>query len=154
MNLPTFTVEELESEVRELTFSKFDQADAYRLGTIAAEMIAARGYSLAVQIVIGEQVVFKAALGGVSDATDSWLRRKAALARLDGVSSLLVRLRNEAAGTSFDDRGLPKAEFAAHGGAFPIRVDGAVVGTLTASGLEDVVDHQVVAAAIRQFLQV
>jgi uncharacterized protein (UPF0303 family) len=43
----------------------------------------------------------------------------------------------------FERYGLPVADFAGHGGCFPIRVRGAgVIGSITISGLPDREDHQ------------
>jgi uncharacterized protein (UPF0303 family) len=41
----------------------------------------------------------------------------------------------------------------AHGGSFPIYVDGAIVGTFTMSGEPDVVDHEVAAEALRRYIE-
>jgi uncharacterized protein (UPF0303 family) len=151
-DLPTFTIDQLEADAQALVFDSFDQDSAYALGTLAAELIRERELQLAVQIVIGDHIVYKAALGEVGEGTTDWLRRKSNVAKLEGVPSLLVRLRHEAEGTTFADRGLDEAEFAGHGGSFPIVVDGTLVGTITASGEPDVVDHDVVVTALRSYL--
>ncbi|HYH89129.1 MAG TPA: heme-binding protein, partial [Solirubrobacteraceae bacterium] len=48
---------------------------------------------------------------------------------------------------------LDEAEFAAHGGAFPVIVrDVGVVGTVTVSGLPQEEDHRLVVSVLRAFL--
>ncbi|ARC58338.1 hypothetical protein AS850_14730 [Frondihabitans sp. 762G35] len=147
-DLPTFTAEQIEQQLAELTFDSFDQEAAYALGTLAAEIVRERGFALAVQIVIGDHIVYKAALGDVEEGTTEWLRRKSNVARRDGVPSLLVRRRAEALG----EKAAEDADHAPHGGAFPIVVDGTLVGTITGSGQPDVVDHDVVVSALRSYL--
>lgn len=147
-DLPTFTAADIEAQLAELTFEAFDQEAAYALGTLAAEIVRERGFALAVQVVIGEHIVYKAALGGVEQGTTDWLRRKANTAKAQGIPSLLVRRRLEAA----DEPLVEDEDHASHGGAFPIVVDGEVVGTITGSGQPDVVDHDVVVSAIRSYL--
>ncbi|BDI22513.1 heme-degrading domain-containing protein [Herbiconiux sp. L3-i23] len=150
--LPVFTIESLEPQLALLRLRSFDQDDAYALGTIAAEMIRDRGLVMAVQIVIGEHVVYKAALNGVSGDTADWLRRKSNTAKRRGEPSLLVRRRLEAEGHTLADGGLDEADFAAHGGAVPIFVDDELVATITTSGEPDVIDHEVAIAAAMEFV--
>ncbi|MCU1528113.1 MAG: hypothetical protein JWP75_1876 [Frondihabitans sp.] len=150
--LPTFTPDEIESDLAALAFDSFDQEAAYALGTLAAELVRERELTLSVQIVIGDHIVYKAALGGVPEGTTEWLRRKSNVAKAEGVPSLLVRLREESGDTRFSDKGLDEADHAVSGGSFPIVVDGDVVGTLTLSGEPDVVDHSIAVAALRSYL--
>jgi uncharacterized protein (UPF0303 family) len=147
-------IAEIEQQERELVFPAFAEDDARLLGEAAVAEIAARGITLAVDVVLGETLVFRASLGGGMARADHWLPRKGAVTRLTGESSLLVRYRNDAAGTSFADRtDVDHADFAAYGGAFPIVVTGSgLVGTITTSGAEDTVDHEVAVAAVRRFL--
>lgn len=147
-DLPAFTPAEIEAQLSELTFDAFDQEAAYALGTLAAEIVRERGFALAVQVVIGDHIVYKAALGGVEEGTTEWLRRKSNVAKREGVPSLLVRLRHEADGTA----PVEDADHAVSGGSFPIVVEGALVGTLTGSGQPDVVDHDVIVSALRSYL--
>ena len=46
--------------------------------------------------------------------------------------------------------GLDRAAYAFAGGAFPIRVNGALVGTVGVSGLTDVEDHDLVVEALEE----
>jgi uncharacterized protein (UPF0303 family) len=49
----------------------------------------------------------------------------------------------------FERYGLPVADYAGHGGSFPLRVTGAgVIGSITVSGLPDRADHQLAVEAL------
>lgn len=147
-SLPVFTPDEVLAQLAELTFESFDQEAAYALGSLAAEIVRERELALAVQIVIGDHIVYKAAQNGVEAGTTEWLRKKSNVAKRDQVPSLLVRLLDEEVGREL----LVDDEYAVSGGSFPIVVEGEVIGTITASGLRDVIDHDVVVTAIRSYL--
>lgn len=147
---PTYTVADLESEPV-YDFDSFSNDDAYELGTIAAELIRSEDLKLAVDIVINGHHVYRAKLKDSEPSSDHWLATKAAVARDLGESSLLVRFRHDAEGTKFTDRELDHSQYAAYGGAVPIRVAGNVVGTITTSGEADVVDHEIAVEALRRF---
>lgn len=137
----------LEALENDLIFDSFDLNDAWRLGSAAAEVILAAGYSLSVQIVLGGRIVFKAAFNGVSQDTEPWLTGKAAAALLFEQSSMRVRLRKDADPSVI--KGLDEDLYRTHGGAVPIRVTGrGIVGTITVSGEPDVVDHDVAIQAL------
>ena len=127
-------IEEIEAQ-EGLEFPPMDNDDAVRLGEVAVNVIREAGLNLAVEIVLRGDVVFRAKLGSTGPGNDPWLRRKAAVARLFGTSSLLARLRVQAEGKELSDyEGGDPEEMALAGGAFPIKVDGRVVGTITMSG--------------------
>lgn len=149
--LPDFSIEELE-ELDTVEFERFGNEEAVELGLIAVAMIRERALNLAVDIVLGNDLVFRAKLGTTGEENNLWLAGKASVARMFGTSSLLVRRRHEAAGTPFTDLDLDHDAFKAHGGSIPLRVGGEIIGTITASGEPDVIDHEVAAAAIRQYL--
>ena len=71
-----------------------------------------------------------------------------------GASSYLVGLRAKAKGTTFNEQhDLPLQQYAAHGGAFPVRVrDVGVVGVVTVSGLPQADDHALVVEALTAHL--
>lgn len=150
-DLPVFTVADLEA-VAPFDQESFDNNDAVALGTIAVEVVRKHDANLAVRIVLYGDAVFVAKLGTTGPGNDPWLAGKAAVAQRFAEPSLLVRRRHEAAGTPFADRAdIDHDVFRAHGGSVPIFVGGEVVGTITMSGEPDVVDHAIVAEAIRRY---
>jgi uncharacterized protein (UPF0303 family) len=152
-DLPVFTIEDLEA-VPPFERASFDNEDAVDLGLIAVGVIRHHGANLAVRIVLRSDPVFVAKLGTTGPGNDPWLAGKAAVAERFGEPSLLVRRRHEGAGTPFADRtDVDHDVFRAHGGSVPIFVAGEVVGTITMSGEPDVIDHALVAEAIRWYQQ-
>jgi uncharacterized protein (UPF0303 family) len=150
--LPIFTAADIESQAV-IDLPSFSNDDAVDLGLIAVELIRERELSLAVRIVLHDDVVFQAKLGMTGPGNDPWLAGKAAVVARFGEPSLLVRRRHEEAGTPFDERTDVDHEILkAHGGSMPIKIAGEVVGTITTSGEPDVVDHETTAEAVRRFL--
>ena len=144
-------IAELEALENALEFDSFDLNDAWRLGSAAAELIIEAKYSLAVQIVLGGRIVFKAALNGVSQDTEPWLTGKAAAALLFESSTYRVRLRKDTDPSVVE--GIDEDLYRTHGGSVPIRVRGrGIVGTITVSGEPDTVDHAIAIGAISRVL--
>ncbi|WNB84282.1 heme-degrading domain-containing protein [Cellulomonas sp. ATA003] len=130
-------VARVEAEERELVFTRFDNDDAWRLGSRLVATARERGLGVTVDIRRGPQQLFHAALPGTTADNDTWIVRKVRVVERFGASSYLVGLRARLAGTTFAaQHELPLQEYAAHGGCFPVRVrDVGVVGTVTVSGL-------------------
>jgi len=140
-------------EIEDLEFPTMDNETAVRLGEVAVQTIRDLHLSLAVDIVLGDDLVFRAKLGQTGAVNNPYLAGKAALVRHFGTNSLLTRLRLEEQGTSLEALlGGDSERMALYGGSLPIRVSGQIVGTITMSGEPDVVDHHTVVAAVRRFL--
>lgn len=136
-----------------IQFPRLIADDAVSLGLVAIAVIREWDLSLAVDIVLGEDLVFRAKLKDTGPANDSWLAGKAAVVRHFGQPSLQVRLQHAEAGTRFEDLAEFDHEiYKAHGGSIPLRVEGEIVGTITTSGEPDAVDHETSAEAIRRYL--
>lgn len=150
-DLPMYTVAELD-QLSTLEFPSLNNDEAVTLGLTAVSVIRERGLNLAVDIVIDGDLVFRARLGSTGPGNDQWLVGKAATAVRFGEPSLLVKLRHIEAGTEFADEDVDHDLLKAHGGAIPLRVGGAIVGTLTMSGEPDVIDHETAVAAIERYL--
>jgi uncharacterized protein (UPF0303 family) len=151
--LPEYTVADLESAGR-FELEHFTKEDAFELGTIAAGVIREWGVSLAVDIVLGDDLVYRAKLGKTGAGNDPWLAGKRAVATHFGDSSLLVKLRQEATGVPFADLDLDHDTLKAYGGSIPLYVAGELVATITTSGEADVVDHEACAEAVSRYLAV
>ncbi|HWJ86243.1 MAG TPA: heme-degrading domain-containing protein [Cellulomonas sp.] len=150
----TTTIARIEAEERELEFTTFTNDDAWQLGCVLVELAIARGLPVTVDIRRGTQQLFHAARPGTVADNDSWIERKVRVVERFGASSYLVGLRSRARGTTFTQQhDLPLQQFAAHGGAFPVRVRGVgIVGVVTVSGLPQADDHALVVEAVRAYL--
>ena len=150
--LPIFTAADVEAQPV-IDLPAFSNDDAVDLGLIAVEVIREGDLNLAVRVVLHGDIVFQAKLKSTGAGNDPWLAGKAAVVARFGEPSLLVRRRHEEAGTPFAERtDVDHDLLKAHGGSFPIKVGGEVVGTITTSGEPDVVDHATTAEAVRRFL--
>jgi uncharacterized protein (UPF0303 family) len=144
----------LEAQEQRLVFSRFDNTDAWRLGSAMVAAATERGLPLAIDIRRNGHQLFHVALPGTTPENDSWIERKINVVNHFGESSYLVGRRLAATGQQLDDTiGLEPRLFAAHGGAFPVHVRNVgVIGTITVSGLPQADDHAFVTEMIENFL--
>ncbi|MCU1410309.1 MAG: hypothetical protein JWR04_1016 [Rhodoglobus sp.] len=150
--IPEYTVANLEP-LNKVEFESMTNDDAVALGLVAVSVIREWDLSLAVDIVLGDDLVFRAKLKSTGAGNDPWLKGKAATALQFGEPSLLVKTRHLEAGTPFEDRDdVDHAALKAHGGSIPLRVAGEIVGTLTMSGEPDGTDHEAAVEAIERYL--
>lgn len=148
------SVAELEAQERRLTLPHFTYDDAWSLGTLLVDLARQRGAPVAIDITRSGQQLFHAALPGSTPDNDAWIARKRRVVERYAASSLLIGTRFRAKGTTFeDDSRLDPDLYAAHGGAFPITVEGAgVIGTVVVSGLPQLEDHALVVEALERFI--
>lgn len=147
-------IAEIETQERELLFTRFDNADAWELGSAMVAAASERSLPVTIDIRRHGQQLFHAALTGTAADNDAWIERKVNVVNRFGASSYLVGRRLAAKGDVLgQELGVEPARFAAHGGAFPIRiVDVGVVGSVTVSGLPQADDHAFVVEMLRAFL--
>lgn len=133
-----------------LVFPQFDAARAWALGSQLRELALARGHAVAIDVRTFGQPLFFALLDGATPDYVDWARRKGNVVAHFRRSSYAVGLRMQQAGATLADKhGLPVAEYASHGGAFPLAVAGAgVIGSVTVSGLPQRGDHELVVEAL------
>ncbi|MFB7334605.1 heme-degrading domain-containing protein [Streptomyces adustus] len=150
----TPSVEELEAQERRLVFRQFTHDDAWALGSLLVELARERQAPVAIDIHRAGQQLFHAALPGSTPDNDAWIARKRRVVERYGAASYLVGARFRAKGTTFEDSSrLDPDAYAAHGGSFPINVEGVgVIGSVTVSGLPQLEDHRFVVATLEQFL--
>ena len=137
----------------ELNFSSFDYDTAWRLGQSLRELATSRNQSLVIDIRrFGQphQPLFYTALAGTTPDNPRWVQRKSNVVARFHRSSYTIGLMLEQSNRTFSDRyNLPDADYAAHGGCFPIHVAGTgIVGSVTVSGLPQREDHNLVVEAL------
>jgi uncharacterized protein (UPF0303 family) len=148
------TIARQESELR---FSSFDYDTAWRLGLSLREIALSRTQSIVIDIRrFGQphQPLFYTALGGTPDNA-RWVQRKSNVVARFHRPSYAIGLLLEQQGRQFAERySLPDADYAAHGGSFPIHVAGTgIIGAVTVSGLPQREDHNLVIEALCLALQ-
>jgi uncharacterized protein (UPF0303 family) len=136
-----------------LTFPAFTPETAWQLGTCLRDLALDRKYSIVIDIRrfgAPHQQLFYCALAGTTPDNQRWVARKIATVARFHKSSYHVGRLLEQSGLSFAARyNLPEEDYAAHGGCFPIVVDGAgIVGAVTISGLAQREDHNLAVEAI------
>jgi len=135
---------------RELQLPYLDARMAWELGFRLQSMAAERKLPVVIDIRRFDQQLFYTAMEGTKPDNAEWVRRKSnVVARFHSSSyavGLKLKQKNE---TLTEQQGLPLADYATHGGSFPLTVKGAgVVGSITVSGLPQRADHELVVEAI------
>ncbi|MEU1008375.1 heme-degrading domain-containing protein [Streptomyces sp. NPDC088810] len=150
----TPSLEELEAQERRLVFRQFTHEDAWALGSLMVGLARERQAPVAIDIHRAGQQLFHAALPGSAPEQDAWIVRKRRVVERYRAASYLVGARFRAKGTTFEEASrLDPDEYAAHGGSFPITVEGVgVIGAVTVSGLPQLQDHRFVVEALEEFL--
>lgn len=127
----------------------FDADVAWQLGSLLRDLAVSRRHSLVIDVRrfgSPDQQLFFAATPGTTPDNSRWVQRKInAVARLHR-SSYALGLALAQSGRTFSERyNLPEADYATHGGCFPLHVTGAgIVGAITISGLPQRDDHNLV----------
>src|SRR5580698_2616485 len=135
---------------RELKLSRLDAQLAWELGSLLRNLARQRELPVVIDVRRFGQPLFYAALEGTKPDNAEWVRRKSNVVARFHTSSYTVGLKlkqkNE---TLTEQQGLPLADYATHGGSFPLTVKGAgVVGSITVSGLPQRADHELVVEAL------
>jgi uncharacterized protein (UPF0303 family) len=135
------------TQERELCFSRFDEDVAWTLGSRLRTMAIARKAGVVIDVRRFGQPLFYTALAGTTPDNVDWVRRKSNLVARFHRSS--YRMGIEMGANLFEKYALSMTDFAAHGGSFPICVQGSgVIGSVTVSGLPQRADHELVVEAL------
>ena len=130
----------------ELHFPHFDHNTAWTLGLTLRELAISRKLPIVIDVRrFGnpEQPLFYTALPGTTPDNPRWVQRKSNVVARFHRSSYQVGLHLQNTGATFSEKyALPDADYATHGGSFPIHVTGTgVIGSVTVSGLPQREDH-------------
>ena len=149
-----FTSSGLFQEELLLTLPKLDVADALEIGQIATSFGADQGLPIAVEVRIGDWIVYHASLPGSSPENDWWIGRKARVVKLKQHSTLFERVFTEERGIDWHkENNLLDETHAIHGGGLPLITEGdGFVGALLISGLPHVEDHLFGVKVLTEFL--
>jgi uncharacterized protein (UPF0303 family) len=135
---------------QELQFDSFDEETAWRLGNQLRTFAVARSLKIVIDVRRPGQLLFYTALPGTTPDNPEWIRRKTNVTARFHRSSYAIGLEMEEKNSNLFDRfGLPIADYACHGGSFPLRVRNAgVIGSVTVSGLPQRADHELAVEAL------
>ncbi|MGO7210923.1 heme-degrading domain-containing protein [Rhizobium ruizarguesonis] len=136
-----------------LSFDAFDLTTAWQLGKLLQELATERGLGIAIDVTLHSMPVFYAALPGVTPDNVNWVRRKRNMVLRYFRSSYASGLKLHKDGKTVEDNGLSGADYAPHGGSFPINVKGTgCIGAVTVSGLPQRDDHNLAVEALALML--
>jgi len=134
----------------QLRLPRLDAQVAWELGFRVRTLAEERGLAVVIDVRRFGQPLFYAALEGTTPDNAEWVRRKSNVVARFHCSSYAVGLKLMAKNeTLTEQQGLPLADYAVHGGSFPLAVEEAgVVGSLTVSGLPQRADHELAVEAL------
>jgi uncharacterized protein (UPF0303 family) len=144
-------LEQIALQERELAFDHFDEATAWSLGAHLRELAVSRRFpTLVIDVRRFGQPLFYATVGQTVPDHAEWIRRKSNVVARFHRSSYALGLEMERKDSSLTERyGLPLADYATHGGSFPLRiVNAGVIGSVTVSGLPQREDHELAVEGI------
>lgn len=137
-----------------LQFDSFNADTAWRLGNILRRLCVERGLAAVVDIHINGMPVFYCAIDGTTPDNPNWVRRKRNVVLRFFKSSYAMGLTLARQNTGLEEKfGVSTAEFASHGGSFPIKVKNTgCIGAVTVSGLPQREDHNLAVEALAELL--
>jgi uncharacterized protein (UPF0303 family) len=143
-------LEVIAKQEEELIFPKFDEEAAWELGYRLRELASARHLPVAIEVKRFGQPLFYSALSGSTPDNAEWVRRKGNMVARFHRSSYAIGIGLKETNSTLGDKyELQVADYASHGGSFPLKVAGAgVIGSVTVSGLPQRADHELVVEAL------
>ena len=144
----------LKNQEKELQFYEFTSETALKIGLSIIERAKRENKIISVDITRNGHQLFHYSFEGTSPDHDQWIIRKNRVVNRFNKSSLRVGMELSKCGKSLEEESyISSFEFTANGGSFPIIVKNVgVIGTITVSGLAEKDDHEIVVAAISEYL--
>ena len=153
MTTGNFTSANLLREEKVLSPSSLTNNDAIEIGEIATTLGKQRKLPIAIEVRIGDWIVFHASLQGSKPENDWWINRKVAVVKLKQHSTMYERVSAEERGVDWHkENNVPDETHAIHGGALPLITDEGFEGILIISGLPQVEDHLFAVDVLTEFL--
>ena len=150
----TDLLKDLLQQEDEIQFSSFNNDMAFAVGTALLDAARGKDKPITIDIARNGQQLFHFAMQGTSRDNDVWVQRKNNVVNRFGHSSFYMGISLKSKGQTIEEKYLiSSSEYAAHGGAFPLIIQGVgVVGTITVSGLPQEEDHELVVTTLKRFL--
>jgi len=149
-----FISNQLLNEEQILTLSSLDLAGAIEIGEIAKSLGVLRTLPIAIEVRLGDWIIYHASLPGSTPENDWWMSRKARVVMLKHHSTMYERVNAEECGVDWHkENNLLDETHAIHGGGLPlITTSEGFVGMLLISGLPQVEDHLLGVEVLTEFL--
>ncbi len=148
-----FNSKQLLDEEQILKLPSLSNNDAIEIGQIAITLGFQRKLPIAIEVRIGDWIVFHASLQGSKPKNDWWINRKVAVVKLKQHSTMYERVSSEERGIDWHkENNLQDETHAIHGGALPLITDEGFKGILIISGLPQVEDHLFAVEVLTEFL--
>jgi len=148
-----FNSKQLLEEEKILKLPSLTNSDAIEIGEIATTLGNQRKVPIAIQVRIGDWIVFHASLQGSKPENDWWINRKVAVVMLKQHSTMHERVSAEERGVDWHkENNLQDETHAIHGGALPLITEEGFKGILIISGLPQVEDHIFAVEVLTEFL--
>jgi len=142
-------IERVARQERELRLPRMDAQVAWELGSWLRATAIERGLAIVIDVRRFGQQLFYTALEGTTPDNPEWVRRKTNVVARYHRSSYGMGLQLIQKQQTLEERGHTIADFAAHGGSFPLHIENAgIVGCVTVSGLAQRADHELVVEAL------
>ncbi|MBT1159768.1 heme-degrading domain-containing protein [Aminobacter anthyllidis] len=147
-------LEKIAEQEDRLVFDRFDEAIAFEIGSAIRTRGLSENFPIIVDIRLWDRALFYCALSGSTVNNTDWARRKINVVRTFHRSSYRMVLSKARSDRTFPvGDALPIDDYVLAGGGFPIKVKGVgVIGAIAVSGLPERQDHEVVVAAIADYL--
>ena len=149
-----FTSTQLLNEEQTLILPSLEISDALEIGEIAKSLSVERNLPVAIEVRLGDWIIYHASLPGSTSENQWWIGRKARVVMLKHHSTLYERVSAEERGVDWHkENNLLDETHAIHGGGLPlITKDKGFVGVLLISGLPQVEDHLLGVEVLTEFL--
>ncbi len=145
----------LRDHEKKLRFDVFTRSDALDIGLSILRLAKEKyGGDVCVSITEDDTVIFSCKMEGTKLENDTWVKRKLNVSKATGVSSLRAYMEIECG--LREEAWLGREDsFTACGGCIPVLMrQGSTFAYIAVSGLEHNLDHQVIADAIADHLNV
>ena len=153
MTTGDFSSKQLLEEEIMLKLPSLTNSDAVEIGEIATTLGKQRKLPIAIEIRIGEWIVYHASLNGSKPENDWWINRKVAVVMLKQHSTMYERVSAEERGVDWHkENNLQNETHAIHGGALALMTDEGFKGIFIVSGLPQVEDHLFAVEVLTEFL--